>query len=43
MAHFKTVKNGNPEPGVDEGAPEAEVLASNDDVVEDNEIRFEIP
>ncbi len=42
MAHFKTVKNANPKPGVDEGG-RAEVLGSNDDVDEDNEIRFEIP
>ena len=31
------------EPGVDEGAPGAEVLDSNDDMDEDNEIPFEIP
>jgi hypothetical protein len=31
------------EPAVDEGAPSAEVLDSNYDVHEDNEIPFEIP
>jgi hypothetical protein len=43
IAHLKTEKNGNPKPGVDEGAPGAEVLGSNDDVAEDNVIHFEIP
>jgi len=48
MAHFKTVKNATPslEWGLQLDPKEggrAEVLGANDDVGEDNEIRFEIP
>jgi len=41
--HLRVHAESEDEPGVDEGAPGAEVLDSSDDMDEDDEILFEIP